>query len=53
MANIERRIKALETQTGKGEPVTIHLHKRIIGLDGEVERTESRGIHLGAEGHGY
>lgn len=48
--SISKRIEKLERQTTSGEPVTIHLHKRIIDMDGEIQSERTRVIHLRAVG---
>lgn len=47
MKQITRRISELEKRAGTGNPITLHIHKTIVGLNGEPERTEIKVIQLG------
>lgn len=52
MKQTTRRIERLERAAGTKEPYIISVHKTIIGMDGEVERTEEKTITAGAASYG-
>lgn len=50
MRDIKRRLAKLEERVGTGEPLTVHIRKRIIDMAGELEREETKVLHLRDEG---
>ena len=50
MNGIERRIKELEKRSGTDEPIKIHIHKTIIGHDGEVASESEKVVQLNGRG---